>query len=170
MQRTGATDGPPVSVTVQTLFSPEISTLFSYSSRNDKPNPVGFFQMDKKEVFDLLHDRGIKKVVVSFDGGNDEGGVSSITLEHSDDTTSEMNEWYPSSTYDPETRTWKESSPPSKDEELSKALCKPVYDKYSSFAGEFYVNGEVIWDVVSRKATMSGDEEVSSYEPFEEEL
>lgn len=52
--------------------------------------------------------------------------------------------------------------------QLENAISQPVFDKYGSFAGEFSVNGEVIWALEERRCYMEGDE--SSYEGFYEEV
>jgi hypothetical protein len=47
-------------------------------------------------------------------------------------------------------------------------LSGPIYEKYGTFAGEFYVNGTLVWDVGARNVYMQGQESNTVYEPFEE--
>ena len=105
--------------------------------------------MTRSELFEKLRSRGIKRIEVCFSGGNDEGGVDDIIADGEYFNRGEVG-----------SENW----------ELTKALCEPVYDKYCSFAGEFYVDGKVIYDVEKETITMTGSEEVPSYESFNEEL
>ena len=51
---------------------------------------------------------------------------------------------------------------------LAEALSQPVYDEYGGFAGEFEVEGRVIWDVSKATVSMEGSED--TWAPFEKEL
>ena len=72
--------------------------------------------------------------------------------------------------WDSNAKKWIESAPPTDEQKLSQDLCRPVYEQYDTFAGEYYVNGTVVWDVKTRKVTNEGVEEVSSSESFSEEI
>lgn len=127
-------------------------------------------EMTREQIWAALEGRAAA-VEVTFQGGNDEGGVEDIYFMDADgNQTERMQEYYPSGTWNPETKTMEYSSTASSDQILSFNLCKPVYDKYYSFAGEFYVNGTVTWDVLNKAVTMNGTEEVTEYENFEESL
>ncbi len=53
---------------------------------------------------------------------------------------------------------------------LAQALSAPVYDRYSSFAGEFSVSGEIVWEVGTQRVYMKGEESVDHYEDIGMEL
>jgi len=120
-------------------------------------------KMNNIEVFAELEKRGIKRVEVEFSGGGDEGGCDSVCLIDTEGKTSELKEHW--GTYGSD---WMPDA--SADDILSMALCKPVYDKYYSFAGEFHVSGTVVWDVVAKTCKMNGQESVETYESFEDEI
>lgn len=129
--------------------------------------------MDRQQVFAALREMGVAKVEVSFQGGNDEGGVDVICLKDSHGTTmKELEDFYvgEGSIWDPESEKWVPSAQATPEQLLREALCRPVYDKYDSFGGEFYVYGKVVWNVASEKVTMDGQEIVESYEDFEEDV
>lgn len=127
------------------------------------------FIMSREQVWAALEGRAAL-VSVYFEGGNDEGGVDDISFKDSEGKTiKRMQEYYPTGTWNSETRTMDyDTSKVTLDELLSFNLCKPVYDKYYSFAGDFYVTGTVTWDVIKKTVTMQGNEEVKEYENFEE--
>jgi hypothetical protein len=99
--------------------------------------------MTRDEVFQQLRQKGVKKAVVHFSGGNDEGGADSIVLHTSDGTETEAVGWRSTS-----------------EGELNNALSEPVYAAYGGFAGDFSVDGEVVWDVEKRTVVMSKSEQV----------
>jgi hypothetical protein len=109
--------------------------------------------MNRDQVFAELAKRGIAKAVVHFSGGEDEGGVDApiALLDSSDKVMNQMEECY-------------DDRPVGIDKQLSKALCAPVYDKYYSFAGEYYVHGQLVWNVADRKVLLDGEESHSTYE------
>lgn len=100
---------------------------------------------------DLLINR-VEKVRVTFSGGNDEGGVDTIYLDTIESGTVEWTDFWGKET---------------DHKAIADALSKPVYDEYYSFAGEFHVNGEVVWDVNTRTISMSGEEEVATTQPID---
>lgn len=104
--------------------------------------------MTRNEVFTELEKQGITCVTVLFSGGNDEGGCDGITATKADGTTIDLPE----------------------NDDLGEALVTPIYDKYYGFAGEFSVNGTLIWDVSSKTVKMSGDEYEYSGTYFESDL
>lgn len=128
--------------------------------------------MSRDLVFAALAKKGVNRVEVEYNGGNDEGGVDQIVFFDKDDKKiGEMQEYYGGhSVWDEATKSYKPAAPPDEEQRLSQALCAPVYDKYGSFAGEFYVNGTLTWDVAKRKVNMRGTEEVSHDEDFDDEL
>jgi hypothetical protein len=128
--------------------------------------------MSRDLVFVALAKKGIARVEVEYNGGNDEGGVDQITFFDKDDKKiGEMQEYYGGHMFwDEATKSYKPAAPPNEEQRLSQALCAPVYDKYGSFAGEFYVNGTLTWDVAKKKIKDHGVESVEHEESFDDEL
>jgi len=112
--------------------------------------------MTRSEVFGALASRGADRVVVAFSGGNDEGGPDSITLYVGEEEVATLSTW-PTGT-----RTAEEQA----EDRLADALSEPVFDEYHTFAGDFDVTGEVIWDIESKTVQMIRDER-SDYEHSE---
>lgn len=150
--------------------------------------------MTRDEVFDWLSQNNIAQVQLEFSGGNDEGGVdlTSFYGKHPEGTeySVAMSEdpyvieahgaWYTDKDGNeiPEgmkiirdVNAWRMAT---YDEiilsKVHEALAKPIYDRYHTFAGDFYVQGTLVWDVPNRKVIMGGSEEVKSYEPFTDEV
>lgn len=93
--------------------------------------------MTREQVFNALQQRDVTRAVVEFSGGNDEGGADAIYLIN--DTTGgriEIDEDY---------------------EDFGPALAEPIYRRYHSFAGDFFVSGEVEWRVADRTVIMHGE-------------
>lgn len=137
--------------------------------------------MDRSQVFAHMNANGIAKIVVSFSGGNDEGGADGMTAHLTNGTTKEMQpgeiayqEWPENSwvvhDYDQATHT-STKRPATPEEialtELNEALEGPIYDTYGGFAGEFHVSGVLTWDAAARTAKMTGEESSEVSEPFE---
>jgi hypothetical protein len=95
-----------------------------------------------KTIFDDLKKKNVAKAIVYFDGGNDDGGVSSIKLLDKENKLIET----------------------SIDENLEEELGNPIYFKYGSFAGEFYVSGELVYDVETKEMTWNNVNEESTCE------
>lgn len=126
---------------------------------NKKKGPPKFTWLPQYKTVDeiwndLLINR-VSKVTVSFSGGHDEGGVDDITLEtieHGQVTWTDL--WSKETDY----------------KAIADALSQPVYDEYYSFAGEFHVNGQVVWDANTREINMFGTEEVSTDQPIDKKI
>ena len=114
-------------------------------------------KMTRQQVFAALSSRGASRAVVEFSGGNDEGGPDAITLFAGQDPLCTLPAWPPGGEV---TATEKA------DAELADALSDPVFEQYGTFAGDFDVTGEVIWDVQERTVQMIRDER-SDYEHSE---
>ena len=139
-------------------------------------------QADKNKVFDKLMQLGVIRVEVHFSGGNDEGGADDCTAWNADKEHVKLPEAraYRSSKFNKETKEWEPQSwqvwePAIKDSrdateqeiedsEFIHLLEEPIYDTYGSFAGEFEVDGTLIWDVTEGTVTMSTDESVQHWE------
>lgn len=140
--------------------------------------------MDRTEVFRELEERGVDRVVIPYSGGNDEGGPDAIDLYKEGKKVGELlaariwgddkiyvRDERGSLIYEPFTYTSPsgekvESSKPKtrsataeelRDDELCRALEQPIYDRWGSFAGEFYTSGVCVWDTKIRKAMMDED-------------
>lgn len=99
---------------------------------------------NKNRCLQLLRSAGVAEAEVEFSGGNDEGGVDSITLIDSNGNSKEIDFW---------------SNTVESERELVEQLCAPVYNQYFSFAGEFHVNGTVYFNVEAETVRMSKDEQ-----------
>lgn len=149
-------------------------------------NPVMDKWMDKWEVFRVLAARGIAKVEVGFSGGNDEGGADYIRATKADDTLVPLDtaRAYRPMLYNRVTNQWEsqkwmmgygDRAVPATPEviaesQLAEGLEGPIYERWGSFAGEFHVNGTLVWDVVAKTAVISGQENVETYDDFEQVL
>jgi len=116
--------------------------------------------MTKAEVFAELASRGADRTVVEFSGGNDEGGPDSITLYRGEALLCTLSVWPCERDATSETKA---------DARLADALSDPVFEAYGTFAGDFDVTGEVIWDVEEKAIQMIRDER-SDYEHSEDYL
>jgi hypothetical protein len=116
-------------------------------------------RMTRPEVFAELGSRGANRAVVMFSGGNDEGGPDSITLYRADEEMRTLSTW----PCEEDTASAEVDGP------LADALSDPVFQEYGTFAGDFDVTGEVIWEVESETVQMIRDER-ADYEHSEQWL
>jgi hypothetical protein len=139
--------------------------------------------MNRTQVFHKIREHGAEKALVTFSGGNDEGGADSVDLVKTDPENPEKNitmvelgegddlqetiwsaeerRYVPNPAFGPEERA---------KAEFFSALVAPVYDRYHTFAGEFYVHGTVTWDATTGKVSMDKTETVEHYESDTVEL
>ena len=112
--------------------------------------------LSRDEMFTRLRQMNAAKAIVEFSGGGDEGGVDSITLYDGEgrllasftpQARSKLEENYSGSRWDGVCYVPVEPDTPNN--ELARALAAPVHERYGSFAGEFYVTGTVVYDVVA---------------------
>lgn len=127
---------------------------------------------DREQVFQWLKAKNYTKAVVSFSGGGDEGGVDRIELYKSKEgeAVEVIDEFEVRAKYSFEGGKYTVSVEDGKENDyyVQQGLSKPVYDKYGSFAGEFQVDGEVIWDVEKETVVRRGEESEMRGEEFEE--
>jgi hypothetical protein len=125
----------------------------------EKPTPVwtNNYTNENQIWLDLLTNN-IKRVKVYFSGGNDEGGADMITLIYDDAGAV---------TTDIDAALHSKEDPA---HEISNALAEPVYDEYGSFAGDFNINGVIIWDVNARTILLDGAFETTTSEAVEKTL
>jgi hypothetical protein len=102
----------------------------------------------KVQALQMLKTLNCTKVVILYNGGNDEGHIENITFHKEDGTTEQVYEEY--------------------NDEFHQVLCSPIYDKYGSFDGDYSVNGTLIWDVKAGTITDEGDETIPTTKPFSE--
>lgn len=147
---------------------------------------------DLASTMSALRSRGVAKVELEFSGGNDEGGVDNVTYFAADGTKIDgipTSQAYVREEFDPTTRRFVKkgyevydqslaedgslkwgSRPATEDEvkwgKVRTVLEGPVEDRYGSFAGEFYVNGTVTWDVATGKHEMHGQESHEVWDDF----
>jgi hypothetical protein len=128
-------------------------------------------EMTRAEVFERLRELGAVAAVLPFHGGYDEGFIEGITLQGTEgNAIAVIHEDYYGNAEEPFEGAHR----------LAEALSQPVYDEYGSFAGQFEVEGRVIWDVSKATVSMEGSEAEESPEdeegseadwvPFEKEL
>lgn len=127
---------------------------------------------DKTKVWAAMRAKGVSKIVAYFSGGNDEGGVNSYemydmhgkqfeTPEEARKSPDYARDIYPftrAEFFGHEDYWPKEGS-------LAHMIERPVDMEYGSFAGDFSVSGEVVWDLKTQKVTMDG-EQTAGYESF----
>lgn len=127
--------------------------------------------LERRAMWAELRRRGVAKVTVEFSGGGDEGGVDNITLLNAEGgEIGTLQEDYGGSRWNPVTKDWEPVNPPNPDTALVESLVAPVYERYHTFAGDFYVSGTVDYDVQNEKALTNKSERVESYEDSDEEV
>jgi len=92
-----------------------------------------------KKLYKKLESMNISKVVVSYEGGNDDGSITGIT--YFDNSNNKIS----FSADDPMV------------EALEKELSNPIYDEYRSFCGDFFVNGTLTYNVSEQKELWDED-------------
>lgn len=147
---------------------------------------------ETRGAMQVLRDAGVTIAKIGFSGGNDEGGADGIDYFDAEGTLVTMpssNAYNESgSRYDPATGKfvqvdprwvvhgpWVAGQPADKrdatPDEIAVAkvvavLEAPIYDRWGSFAGEFYVQGTLTWDVTTGKHTLEGQESHEVWESF----
>ena len=145
---------------------------------------------NRNKALRKLKDAGVSTVRLAFSGGNDEGSVYETVFLDADSNPVAVslyeNRAYENTEYNQATKNWdtrwvvwenfsstlpRQSRPATPDEIIHAndidTLEAPIYDKFGTFAGEFYVDGVLVWDVVAGTYKLSGEETVQSYESFE---
>ena len=116
-------------------------------------------EMTRAEVFERLRELGAVAAVLPFHGGYDEGFIEVITLKGAEgNAVAVIHEDYYGNAEEPFEGAHR----------LAEALSQPVYDEYGGFAGQFEVEGRVIWGVSKPTVSMEGSE--ADWAPFEKEL
>lgn len=110
----------------------------------------------RQAAWDGLAELGAIKADVEFSGGHDEGGVDGIAITLGDGSRLDTCDW-PRDENNPHWR-------------LAELLALPVYERYYSFAGEFSVHGNVVWDVAEKKVMLDGSEAVEEWNTISEEV
>ena len=138
---------------------------------------------ETRQAMGELSKAGVTTVKVSFSGGNDEGGAdgfnyfdaagnkvegmsTAVAYEYSE-WNSDTRSYGPDvwKIYDTSVKGHRDATPEEVEwAKVAKVLEAPIYDRFGSFAGEFYVHGEVTWDVAAGTHKMTGQEQVSHWE------
>jgi hypothetical protein len=125
----------------------------------------------KTRTLELMRAHGIKTATIHFSGGNDEGYTEPPVFEMADDRDAPA---LPRAYDYIEYGSWngpnhlKDGTPELA--QLAVGLEQPVEDTYGSFAGEFYVDGDVIWDADAGTCVMEHDYETPSSEHLSTEF
>lgn len=90
--------------------------------------------------------RGVKHIVVSYSGGNDEGNVDDVRLVYHDGQNELLRQHEVPYGQIPEQALTEQQL---FDNELLRIVEQPVWDQWGGFSGEFSVWGEVVWDVAT---------------------
>lgn len=112
----------------------------------------------RQEGWKVMEEVGAVKAEVYFTGGNDEGGAEQITLTLGDGSQKEV---------EPYSHGRNENS---LDGRLADLLTIPVYDEYGGFAGEFQVEGTLLWDYSAKTVAMEGYEQQYESHSIEKEV
>jgi hypothetical protein len=124
----------------------------------------------KPELLTLLRERGARSALITYDGGNDEGGVSGIAYS-AEPLGANPVEWVgdelPVATEVDVERAYEDWDGP--DGRVLQAAEAVVCDKWGSFAGEFEVTGRLVVDVDSGRIARVDDVAVEDY-PAEREV
>lgn len=140
-------------------------------------------------AMEALRSLGVVTVELEFSGGNDEGGVDSTSFFDADgnEVSVPVGGAFKYTRYEGgkevdkgwHVRTGEYDKPfadqirPATDEEirwseLEHVLSGPIYKRYYTFAGEFYVHGTLTWDVTTGEHKMRGQESHEVWEDFED--
>jgi len=109
----------------------------------------------KAELLERLRERGARSALVTYDGGNDEGGVSSLAIS-TEPLGAPADSWTGTALPGGQEVLWGDWSEegaslygnrPDADERLLSAAEEVVCEKWGGFAGEFQVEGRLVIDV-----------------------
>jgi hypothetical protein len=102
--------------------------------------------MNNTQVFAEITKRGAVVARVGFSGGDDDGGCDYIHLENAEGE--KLSEIHVDVSIENDTE----------DGKFALALYGPANDQFGSYAGEFHVHGDVVWDTRTRKAHVEGQQ------------
>ena len=120
-------------------------------------------------IFTRLAGLGVATVRVGFSGGNDDGGITGIVATLASGGEQHWEETYrDEGAYQVVDGKWtfveKKAEPLTEHQEMVNEMAQSVYDKYGSFAGEFYVGGYFLWDVATGKLTEHSTREACDFD------
>lgn len=117
----------------------------------------------------LFKHYGITTVSIGFSGGNDDGGVDSTTFYDADGEVLQMEAHYTNNTFwNPETKSWGERELSDEDRRMNEfidLLEAPIQDRWGSWAGDFYADGRLIYNL-NETPYFTMEFQESSYEYF----
>lgn len=120
----------------------------------------------KNKAFAQIRELGGVKAVIQFSGGGDEGGADSGEVLTADGHPLKWDYKYASGHYDSRGNYVPDESDP-----ISALADSILDDKFGSFAGDFYVHGEIVIDAVAKTVKMTGEEsQMQPFETYDEDL
>lgn len=121
---------------------------------------------EQQRLFVALRAVSIKELRIPFNGGNDEGGEEEHGIEVVFEDGLTQSDWR-RGTWVQELRDAYEVAGGDGDELLTQ-LCKPIYDRYTSFNNEPIVDGTLIWYASSLTADIDATESFTESRSVEE--
>lgn len=114
----------------------------------------------RNKIWEILGSRNVTKVTIAFSGGNDEGYAENPVFHMADGSTQELviSSW-PQGHW----RYGENGCVYTEDQLLYMSLEKPINDRYGTFAGEYEVSGELVWDVTLKKAVLDTNESETTW-------
>jgi len=122
---------------------------------------------NKREAMKALEKMGATSALISYSGGNDEGGVDLVVVR-TPKGEQILEERYRSYTYRNGSTYRKPFPPDIKEEgELVELLSAPIYDQWGSFAGEFSTYGTITFIVETDTVEWTNGYEERTYDETE---
>lgn len=121
----------------------------------------------KMTTLALMRKYGIRKATIHFSGGNDEGYAEPAALEMQpgfETPALDQDHWQyiaPADRFTIGSPRYEDNTPDMA--LLAAGLEAPIDHKYGSFAGDFYVDGDVVWDAETGTCVMDQNVETPSW-------
>ena len=132
---------------------------------------LGSADEKRKAILEILKSLSIRVATVPFEGGNDEGFIEASQLEMESGEKREVKVAYKEWNHKLRCHEWPNGEEPSelvrRESRLAELLSYPINSHYGSFAGEFSVDGNFVWNVETGHAGFQ--QHISSYQYDEEE-
>ncbi len=132
---------------------------------------LGSADEKRKAVLEILKSFSVRMVTVPFEGGNDEGFIEASQLEMESGDKREVKEAYKPWNFQLRRSEWPNGEEPSelvqRESRLAELLSYPINASYGSFAGEFSVDGNFVWNVETGHTGFQ--QHISSHQYNEEE-
>ena len=112
---------------------------------------LGSADEKQKAILAILKLLSVSMATVPFEGGNDEGYIEPVQLELESGDKREVKVLYKPWNFTLRRAVWPDGQEPSelahRESRLAELLSYPIDVCYGSFAGEFSVHGDFIWNV-----------------------